>query len=223
MKYISVAVDGPAGAGKSSVSKAAAKSLGFTYIDTGAMYRAVALFAIENGIDIKSEVKTLISRLGEIEISFENAPDGQKVYLAGRDVSERIRREDVSVGASDVAVIPEVRKKLVELQRKMAQNDNVIMDGRDICSHVLPDAAVKIFLTASAHSRALRRYNELMEKGVECNFEKIKTDMEYRDKNDSARAVAPLKKADDAVLVDTTELTFEQSVEKIKELIKNAV
>lgn len=223
MKYISVAVDGPAGAGKSSVSKAAAKSLGFTYIDTGAMYRAVALFAIENGIDIKSEVKTLISRLGEIEISFENAPDGQKVYLAGRDVSERIRREDVSVGASDVAVIPEVRKKLVELQRKMAQNDNVIMDGRDICSYVLPDAAVKIFLTASAHSRALRRYNELMEKGVECNFEKIKTDMEYRDKNDSARAVAPLKKADDAVLVDTTELTFEQSVEKIKELIKNAV
>lgn len=223
MKYISVAVDGPAGAGKSSVSKAAAKSLGFTYIDTGAMYRAAALFAIENGIDISSERETLISRLGEIEIKLKNTPDGQKVYLSGRDVSERIRREDVSVGASDIAVIPEVRKKLVEIQREMAQNDNVIMDGRDICSYVLPGADVKIFLTASAHSRALRRYGELREKGVECDFEKIKADMEYRDKNDSSRAVAPLKKAEDAVLVDTTELTFEQAVEKVKELIKNAV
>ena len=189
MKYISVAVDGPAGAGKSSVSKAVAKSLGYTYIDTGAMYRAVALFAINNGIDAKNETEKLISRL------------------------------NVSVGASNVAVIPEVRKKLVELQRKMAESANVIMDGRDICSYVLPNADVKIFLTASAESRAKRRYDELCEKGIECDFEKIKADMEYRDKNDSQRAVAPLKKADDATLIDTTEYDFDGAVKLVKGLI----
>lgn len=223
MNYISVAIDGPAGAGKSSVSKAVAKSLGYTYIDTGAMYRAAALFAIENGIDIKNEREKLINRLDEVKIDIRYTDEGQSVFLAGRDVSERIRKEDVSVGASDVAVIPEVREKLVELQRNMAEKDNVVMDGRDICSHVLPDAQVKVFLTASAEARAKRRYDQLCEKGMECDFEKIKADMEYRDKNDSERAVCPLRKAEDAVLVDTTDLTFEQSVEKIKELIKNVL
>lgn len=223
MKYISVAVDGPAGAGKSSVSKAVAKSLGYTYIDTGAMYRAVALFAIENGIDTKNETQKLIDRLDEIDIVIKYTEDGQRVVLNGADVSERIRREDVSVGASNVAVVGEVRKKLVELQRKMARQDNVIMDGRDICSYVLPNADVKIFLTASAHSRAERRYKELCEKGVECDFETIKKDMEYRDKNDSQRAVAPLRKAEDAVLVDTTELDFDETVERIKGLIENVL
>ncbi|MCC8159814.1 MAG: (d)CMP kinase [Oscillospiraceae bacterium] len=223
MNYISVAIDGPAGAGKSSVSKAAAESLGFTYIDTGAMYRAVALFAIENGIDVKNDRETLINRLDEVEIDIRYTSEGQRVYLNRRDVSGRIRNEDVSVGASDVAVIQEVRDKLVLLQRKMAQSANVIMDGRDICSYVLPNAQVKIFLTASAESRAMRRYEQLKEKGAECDLQKIKEDMEYRDKNDSGRAVAPLKKADDAVLVDTTELNFEQSVEKIKELIKDVL
>lgn len=223
MKYISVAVDGPAGAGKSSVSKAVAKSLGYTYIDTGAMYRAVALFAIENGIDTKNETQKLIDRLDEIDIVIKYTEDGQRVVLNGADVSERIRREDVSVGASNVAVVGEVRKKLVELQRKMARQDNVIMDGRDICSYVLPNADVKIFLTASAHSRAERRYKELCEKGVECDFETIKKDMEYRDKNDSQRAVAPLRKAEDAVLVDTTELGFDETVERIKGLIENVL
>lgn len=189
MKYISVAVDGPAGAGKSSVSKAVAKSLGYTYIDTGAMYRAVALFAINNGIDAKNETEKLISRLNEVEIDIKYTDEGQQIYLLGENVSKRIREEDVSVGASNVAVIPEVRKKLVELQRKMAESANVIMDGRDICSYVLPNADVKIFLTASAESRAKRRYDELCEKGIECDFEKIKADMEYRDKNDSQRAV----------------------------------
>ena len=191
MKYISVAVDGPAGAGKSSVSKAVAKSLGYTYIDTGAMYRAVALFAINNGIDAKNETEKLVSRLNEVEIDIKYTDEGQQIYLLGENVSKRIREEDVSVGASNVAVIPEVRKKLVELQRKMAESANVIMDGRDICSYVLPNADVKIFLTASAESRAKRRYDELCEKGIECDFEKIKADMEYRDKNDSQRAVAP--------------------------------
>lgn len=223
MNYISVAVDGPAGAGKSSVSKAVAKSLGYTYIDTGAMYRAVALFAIENGMDTMNNTDELIKRLDEVDIVIKYDDEGQKVYLCGNDVTALIRREDVSVGASNVAVIPEVRAKLVSLQRKMAESANVIMDGRDICSYVLPNAQVKVFLTASSASRAKRRYDELKEKGVDCDFEQIKADMEYRDKNDSQRAVAPLKQADDAVLVDTTELTFEQSVEKIKELIKNVL
>lgn len=219
MKYISVAVDGPAGAGKSSVSKAVAKSLGYTYIDTGAMYRAVALFAINNGIDAKNETEKLVSRLNEVEIDIKYTDEGQQIYLLGENVSKRIREEDVSVGASNVAVIPEVRKKLVELQRKMAESTNVIMDGRDICSYVLPNADVKIFLTASAESRAKRRYDELCGKGIECDFEKIKADMEYRDKNDSQRTVAPLKKADDATLIDTTEYDFDGVVKLVKDLI----
>ncbi len=223
MKYVSVAIDGPAGAGKSSVSKAAAKSLGFTYIDTGAMYRAAALFAIEHGIDLKNNVQELISHLDDIKIVIKYTDEGQRIYLSGKDVSERIREEEVSVGASDVAVIPQVRTKLVELQREMAKSANVIMDGRDICEYVLPDAQVKIFLTASVDSRARRRYDELTAKGIECDFEKIKADMEYRDKNDSTRAVSPLKQAADATLVDTTDLTFEQAVEKVKELIKNVL
>ena len=219
MKYISVAVDGPAGAGKSSVSKAVAKSLGYTYIDTGAMYRAVALFAINNGIDAKNETEKLVSRLNEVEIDIKYTDEGQQIYLLGENVSKRIREEDVSVGASNVAVIPEVRKKLVELQRKMAESTNVIMDGRDICSYVLPNADVKIFLTASAESRAKRRYDELCGKGIECDFEKIKADMEYRDKNDSQRTVAPLKKADDATLIDTTEYDLDGAVKIVKDLI----
>ena len=219
MKYISVAVDGPAGAGKSSVSKAVAKSLGYTYIDTGAMYRAVALFAINNGIDAKNETEKLVSRLNEVEIDIKYTDEGQQIYLLGENVSKRIREEDVSVGASNVAVIPEVIKKLVELQRKMAESANVIMDGRDICSYVLPNADVKIFLTASAESRAKRRYDELCEKGIECDFEKIKADMEYRDKNDSQRAVAPFKKADDTTLIDTTEYDFDGAVKLVKGLI----
>ena len=223
MKHIAVAVDGPAGAGKSSVSKAVAKDLGYTYIDTGAMYRCVALFAIENGIDIRHGRAALISRLDEIKIALKNENGAQRVYLNGKDVSERIRQEDVSVGASDVAVIPEVRARLVEMQREMAKTDNVIMDGRDICAYVLPDAQVKIFLTASVDARAKRRYDEMRGGGIECDFEKIKAEIEYRDKNDSSRAVSPLKKADDAVLLDTTELDFGQVTEKMKELIRNVL
>lgn len=223
MNYISVAVDGPAGAGKSSVSKAAAKDMGFTYIDTGAMYRAAALFAIENGINIKNDRKNLVSRLDEIKIDIKYADDSQRVYLCGSDVTERIRREDVSVGASDVATIPEVREKLVQIQQNMAKSANVIMDGRDICEHVLPNAQVKIFLTASVESRAKRRYNELKDKGVDCDLDKIKTDILYRDKNDSTRKVSPLKQSEDATLLDTTELSFCEAVEKVKELIRNVL
>lgn len=219
---IAVAVDGPAGAGKSSVSKAVAKALGYVYIDTGAMYRSVALYAIQNGIDCKQEIEKLISRLENIKIAIMYKDGAQHIYLNGTDVSEIIRREDVSVGASDVAVIPEVRQKLVSLQRSMAKTANVIMDGRDICSYVLPGAQVKIFLTASVEKRAERRYRELTEKSISCDFEKIKRDIEYRDKNDSERKTAPLKRADDAVLLDTSDMSFEEAVEAVKKLIKNA-
>ena len=223
MKHIAVAVDGPAGAGKSSVSKAVAKDMGYTYIDTGAMYRAAALFAIENGINIREERAALISRLDEINIVLKNENGAQRVYLNGKDVSERIRQEDVSVGASDIAVIPEVRVKLVAMQQEMSKTADVIMDGRDICSAVLPDAQVKIFLTASSDARAKRRYDELTAKGIDCDYEKLKADIEYRDKNDSEREMSPLRKADDATLVDTTDLTFDESVERIKELIKDVL
>ena len=223
MAYISVAVDGPAGAGKSSVSKKVASDIGYTYIDTGAMYRAAAVFAIENGIDIKTEREKLISRLDEIKIELKNENGVQKIFLNGSDVTTRIRETDATIGSSDIAVIPEVRVKLVKMQQEMAKTANVIMDGRDICSTVLPDAQVKIFLTASAEARAKRRYDEMTQKGMECDLEKIKRDIEYRDKNDSSRAVSPLKQTDDATLVDTTDMTFDEVVERIKELIRNVL
>ena len=221
MNYTAVAVDGPAGAGKSTVSKAAAQDLGFVYIDTGAMYRSVALYAIRNGIDCKSE--KLIEKLDDIKLEIKHFDGGQHIFLNGEDVSEKIRTDEVSLGASNVAVIPEVRKKLVEMQREMAKSNNVIMDGRDICSYVLPNAQVKIFLTASVEAHAERRYKEMCEKGISCDFETIKKDIEYRDKNDSERKTAPLRQAPDAVRVDTSDMTFEEAVEKIKELVSKAV
>ena len=174
MKYISVAVDGPAGAGKSSVSKAVAKSLGYTYIDTGAMYRAVALFAINNGIDAKNETEKLVSRLNEVEIDIKYTDEGQQIYLLGENVSKRIREEDVSVGASNVAVIPEVRKKLVELQRKMAESANVIMDGRDICSYVLPNADVKFFLPHRLNQERKEDMTNFAKKALNVILRKLK-------------------------------------------------
>ena len=220
MKYISVAVDGPAGAGKSSVSKAVAKSLGYTYIDTGAMYRAVALFAINNGIDAKNETEKLVSHLNEVEIDIKYTDDGQQIYLLGENVSKRIREEDVSVGASNVAVIPEVRKKLVELQRKMAESANVIMDGRDICSYVLPNADVKVYLTASVECRAMRRFKELEGKGEACDFEQIRQDIQERDERDMTREIAPLKQAEDATLIDSSEMGVDDVVKAIIALKK---
>ena len=220
MNYISVAVDGPAGAGKSSVSKAVAKSLGYTYIDTGAMYRAVALFAINNGIDAKNETEKLVSRLNEVEIDIKYTDEGQQIYLLGENVSKRIREEDVSVGASNVAVIPEVRKKLVELQRKMAESANVIMDGRDICSYVLPNADVKVYLTASVECRAMRRFKELEGKGEACDFEQIRQDIQERDERDMTREIAPLKQAEDATLIDSSEMGIDDVVKAIIALTK---
>ncbi len=220
MKYINIAIDGPAGAGKSSISKIVSKRLGFIYIDTGAMYRSVALFAIENGIDIKNETPKLISVLDSINIDMKYENDKQIILLNGRDVSDDIRKAEVSIGASDVAVIKEVRLKLVELQRKLASNNNVVMDGRDIGTYVLPDAQIKIYLTASVEDRAKRRYDEMVQKGMECDIEKVKLDIMYRDKNDSEREFAPLRKADDATVIDTSGNEFEESVELLYNFIK---
>lgn len=214
-----VAIDGPAGAGKSSIAKAVSKKLGFVYIDTGAMYRAVAVYAIENGIEIKEENFTneVLDQI-KIDITYEDGT--QKIFLLGRDVSERIREADVSIGASNVAVIPAVRLKLVELQRMLAEKTSVIMDGRDIGTYVLPDAEVKIFLTASSDVRAKRRLLEMKEKGMEADFETVKRDIEYRDKNDSQREFAPLRQAEDAVLVDTSDMTIDEVIDRITEIIR---
>lgn len=213
-KFISVAVDGPAGAGKSSVSKAVAKKLGFIYVDTGAMYRACALYALENGLEI--EEKALLGVLDDINIQIKYDDNGQIILLNGKDVSKDIRKPEVSMGASKIAAIPAVRLKLVELQRKLAENDNVIMDGRDIGTYVLPDASVKVYLTASAEARAKRRYDEMT---GEKDFETVKKDIINRDENDMKREFAPLKKADDAYVIDSSDMSFDEVCEKLEELI----
>ncbi len=220
MPTINVAIDGPAGAGKSSISKAVAEKKGYIYIDTGAMYRAAALYAIEKSIPITADA--LKNHHDKIDINIENIDGEQHIFLCGRDVSARIREADISIGASDIAVIPDVRIKLVEMQRELAKGKNVIMDGRDIGTYVLPNANVKIFLTASVEERAKRRVAQMKEKGLEADIESVKQDIIYRDKNDSSRSFAPLKQADDAVLLDTTELDFEQVVGEVLDLIKKA-
>lgn len=219
MNTTKIAIDGPAGAGKSTMAKAIARNLGYIYIDTGAMYRAVALKAIRSNIDTKDE-QQICSLLEGLNITIRHDKDGQVVIMNGEDVTHLIRTPQVSIGASDVAAIPEVRMKLVQLQRKLAEENNVVMDGRDIGSYVLPDANVKIFLTASVEDRAKRRYEEMLARGSECSYEEVKKDIEYRDKNDSSRAFAPLKVAEDAVVIDTTGNEIEQSIHIILNVIK---
>jgi len=214
-----IAIDGPAGAGKSSIAKLAAKELGFIYIDTGAMYRAAALYAISNGIEIceKSFTKEVLDKI-KIDIKYDES--GQIILLCGEDVSKRIREADVSLGASNIAVIPAVRLKLVDLQRELAAGNNVIMDGRDIGTYVLPDAELKIYLTASVDERATRRVKELIEKGQTADFEQVKKDIAYRDKNDSEREFAPLRQAEDAILIDSTNMTIDEVKNRILSLAK---
>lgn len=217
MRQVNIALDGPSGAGKSSVAKECARRLGLIYIDTGAMYRAAALYAIENGIPIERDA--LLPHLDGIHIDIRHVEGSQHIFLNGRDVSERIREADASIGSSNIAVIPEVRAKLVELQRELARNNSVVMDGRDIGTNVLPDADLKIFLTASLDVRAKRRYRELQEKGMGRAYEAVKQDMAYRDENDSKRECAPLCMAEDAVLIDSSDMTFEEVVRKIAGMI----
>lgn len=217
METLKIAIDGPAGAGKSTIAKAVAKTLGFVYIDTGAMYRAIGLAAHRRGIDT-TDAAAVSAILDEVEITISHDARGQRVYLNKEDVSEEIRLPEISVAASHVAVIPAVRLKLVELQRKLAQQTDVIMDGRDIGTYVLPDAQLKIFLTADLAERARRRYAELTEKGVATTLEAVTEDMAFRDKNDSGRDFAPLKPAQDSVLVDSTAMTLGETVEKITDL-----
>lgn len=223
MSNIKIALDGPAGAGKSTVAKAVARELGIVYIDTGAMYRTAALFAIRNGIDIKSEREKLLSRLDDIKMDIVYTDKGQRMMLSGEDVSDKIRTEEVSMGASNIAVIPEVRIKLVDMQRELAKSKSVIMDGRDIGTYVLPDAELKVFLTASPECRAERRYKENIEKGMDCNLAEILEDIKKRDKNDSEREFAPLKCADDAILVDSTNMTLAEVIQRIKTLAEEAI
>ncbi len=212
-----IAVDGPAGAGKSTISKAVAERLGYIYIDTGAMYRSVGLAALDAGLEPRSE-RDVSGILDDIEIDIKNGDDGQSFYLNGENVTERIREPKVSMAASSVAVIPAVRLKLVELQRRLAEKADVVMDGRDIGTYVLPDAELKIFLTADAAERARRRCAELIAKGETADPAVVEAEIKARDKNDSEREFAPLRKADDAVLVDTTDMSIEQVINTILEL-----
>ena len=220
MKTVSVAIDGPSGAGKSTIARAVAKRLGFTYIDTGAMYRTVALYALENGIDTKNKDGALETALPNITIDIAYQDGIQHIFLNGEDVSEQIRTPQVSMGASDVAAVPAVRLKLVEVQRALARRQNVIMDGRDIGTYVLPDAEIKIFLTAEAEDRARRRYEELLQKGSGVRFEDVLEDMKQRDKNDAGRTFAPLCQAEDAERIDTTGASLDESVERILSFIQ---
>ena len=222
MKVINVAIDGPAGAGKSTISRAASAELGYIYIDTGAMYRTVALYTIRQKVDSKCEAD-VVALLDEICVDIKHIGDEQHVFLNGEDVSALIRTPEVSVAASNVAVIPKVRLKLVELQRELAAKNNVIMDGRDIGTYVLPDANVKIFLTADVEQRAKRRFDELCEKGTKCDFEEVLRDMKYRDKNDSEREFAPLKPSEESVILDTTHLSLSESIKLVIDTIKNKV
>lgn len=209
-----VAIDGPAGAGKSTIAKAVAAKKGYIYVDTGAMYRAVALYLFRQGVnpDDKEEVAAK-SRNADIKIAYDNGV--QVVYLNGENVNAFLRTEEVGNMASKTSAVPELRAHLLQLQKNLAASNDVIMDGRDIGTVVLPEAQLKVFLTASSECRAKRRYKELTEKGEQADFAKIKEDIEKRDYQDSHRETAPLKKADDAVLIDSSDMTIDEVVAKI--------
>ena len=217
--HYSIAIDGPSGAGKSSMAKLLAKRFNLIYVDTGAIYRTLALAAIRAGVDTKKsdECMELLPTLN-ITMGYNEAGE-QRMYLNGEDVSEMIRMPEVSVAASDVSSHGDVRKFLLEMQRQLARENSVVMDGRDIGTVILPDAELKIFLTASDTARAERRFAELTEKGVETSFEEVLKDIHYRDEQDTTRAAAPLKKAEDAVVVDSSELSFDETIERLTSIV----
>lgn len=218
-KVINIAIDGPAGAGKSTIAKTASKELGFIYVDTGALYRSVGLNALRKGANTKSK-EDVVPTLDGLKISIRFVDGEQRVFIGEEDVSSAIRQNEVSMAASDVSAIPEVRAFLFDLQKDIAKNNNCIMDGRDIGTVVLPDAKIKIYLTASAEARAERRFKELVEKGQSVDFETILKEIKERDYQDMNREIAPLKKAEDATVVDTTELTLSESIEFMLKTIR---
>jgi len=216
---ISIALDGPAGAGKSTLAKRAAKHFNFIYVDTGAMYRCIGLYVFRSKVGSKDE-KAITGLLPEIKLDIKYDESGaQRMILCGEDVTDEIRLPQISAYASDVSAFPPVRTFLLSMQRDMAERYDVIMDGRDIGTVVLPNAGLKIFITADDKARAKRRYDELLEKGIDTTLEEVYNEMCQRDKNDSERAIAPLKMADDAVLLDTTNLNLEQSFETLCRII----
>ena len=214
-----IAIDGPAGAGKSSIAREISRRLGIIYLDTGALYRAVGFYMIKNGVDLKKTDKVVLA-LKNCKISTCYVEKSQKVFLCGKDISGFIRNNQVSMAASSVSAICEVREYLLDLQRDIAKNNDVVMDGRDIGTVVLPNANVKIFLTASINSRARRRFNELVEMGQDVLFEDVLKYIKQRDLQDTNRKFAPLKVASDALIVDTTNLSLEESVENVLKIIK---
>jgi cytidylate kinase len=218
-RKLHIAIDGPAGAGKSTIAKRLSADLGIVYVDTGALYRTVGLCALRRGIDPKDreKVPAMLPDI-RVELAFQNG--AQHVLLNGEDVSEQIRTQEVSMAASDVSAIPAVRQFLFDTQREIAARQSIVMDGRDIGTVVLPDAQVKIFLTASPEDRAKRRYDELVMKGEICTFNEVLAQVKERDAQDSGRAVAPLKPAEDAVLVDTSGETLEESVARIRNIVE---
>ena len=217
--HYAIAIDGPSGAGKSSLARRLAERFGSIYVDTGAIYRTLGLAAYRGGVDRKDEaaVMELLPRL-DIRIA-DNEAGEQSMYLDGEDVSSAIRQPEISICASDVSAHGRVRSYLMEMQRRMARENNVVMDGRDIGTAVLPEAELKIFLTASAEVRARRRMLELESKGISADYESVLGDILYRDRQDSGRAAAPLKQAEDAVLVDTSDIGFDESLELLSELV----
>lgn len=215
---MNIAIDGPAGAGKSTIAKLVADKKGFIYVDTGAMYRSIALYIIENDIDSDNE-DAIKAACDNIDINIKYVDKVQHIYLNGEDVSTAIRREEVGNMASKVATKKVVREKLLNLQRELAASNDVIMDGRDIGTFVLPNAELKIYLTASVYTRAKRRFDQLVEKGETPDLGKIEEDIEKRDYQDMHRDIAPLKQAEDAILIDTSDMTIEEVVDKIISLI----
>ncbi len=218
MKRINIAIDGPSGAGKSSLAKAVAKKLGIIYVDTGALYRSIGLYALNEGI-VLDDISSVVNLLDKIKLDLTYEGDTQKVILNEEDVSALIRTPEISMYASAVSAIPEVRAFLLSTQRDIANAHSVVMDGRDIATVVLPNADVKIFLTADPKKRALRRFDELKDKNPELTFEEVYNDMVVRDRNDSTRTVAPAVKAEDAVLLDNTELSPEETLKTALKII----
>lgn len=219
---INVAIDGPAGAGKSTIARQLAAGLGYIYVDTGALYRAVGVNAMRKGADTK-DAQQVTATLADADVSLRFVEGEQRVFLGEEDVSVAIRTPEASMAASNVSAIPAVREFLFGLQRDIAAKNNCIMDGRDIGTVVLPDAQVKVFLTASAEVRAKRRYDELLAKGMQADYTQVLEEMIQRDYQDSHRAIAPLKQADDAVLVDTSDMNLDQVLDTLNKIVKEKI